>query len=108
MNDLWYSNRTQVYWTCRALVKGRTISTLDEIGEVRGWRLGAIVHTLRSQYGWPIVTDYRGPERIGHYTLPQNCNVLMLDYPRSAKDVRAEMKALGHDSDDGAAGAVDG
>lgn len=94
MSDLWYSNRTQVYWTCHALVIGRTISTMDEIGEVRGWRLGAIVHTLRTRYDWPILTDYRGPDRIGHYRLPVGCNVLALDYPRSAKDVREELKAL--------------
>jgi len=108
MNDLWYSNRTQVYWTCRALATGRTISTLDEIGEARGWRLGAIIHTLRTQYGWPILTDYVGPERIGHYRLPKDCNVLALNYPRSAKDVRAEIKAAGRGSDDDARGGGNG
>ena len=94
MNDPWYSNRTQVYWTCRALAMGRTINHMDEIGEVSGWRLGAIIHTLRTRYNWPIQTDYLGPERIGHYRLRSGCDVLALNYPRSAKDVRAEMKAM--------------
>lgn len=107
MSEQWYSNRTQVYWTCRALVMGRTINHMDEIGEVRGWRLGAIVHTLRTQYGWPIETEYRGPERIGHYRLSASCGVLALNYPRSARDVLAEIKARRDGSEVGAAGGVD-
>lgn len=108
MTEHWYSNRTQVFWTCRALAIGRTINHMDEIGEVRGWRLGAIVHTLRTQYGWPIETDYRGPDRIAHYCLSKTCDVQALNYPRSAKDVRAEIKARMSGPDDGAVGVVDG
>jgi hypothetical protein len=108
MADRWYSNRTQIAWTCYALAMGRTISTVDEIGEVSGWRLGAIVHTLRTRYNWPILTDYRGPDRIGHYRLANTCDVLMLDYPRSAKDVRAEIKANGRGADDERQGVAGG
>lgn len=92
MTEHWHSNQTQIYWTCRALAEGRTINHMDEIGEVQGWRLGAIIHNLRTRYKWPILTDYRGPERIAHYRLPTGCNVLALDYPRSAKMLRAELK----------------
>lgn len=108
MTEHWFSNRTQVFWTCRALAMGRTINHMDEIGEVRGWRLGAIVHTLRTQYEWPIETDYRGADRIAHYRLSKTCDVLALNYPRSAEDVRSEIKARMSGSDDGAAGAIDG
>ncbi|MGH1455071.1 MAG: hypothetical protein ACRBBV_18090 [Paracoccaceae bacterium] len=91
MTDLWFSNKTQVFWTCRALAMGRTINHMDEIGEVRGWRLGAIVHNLRKNYGWPIETDYRGPDRIAHYCLRADCNALGLKYPRSAQGVLSEL-----------------
>ena len=64
-----FSGASQVYWTCKALLAGRTISHQTEIREVRGWRLGAIVHRLRHEYGWPIQTDHRGPSRIAHYSL---------------------------------------
>ncbi|WP_254444547.1 MULTISPECIES: hypothetical protein [unclassified Ruegeria] len=50
-SDQWYSNRSQVFWTCKALLDGRTISHMTETREVRGWRLGAIVHRLKSEYG---------------------------------------------------------
>ena len=72
VND-WYSKTSQVYWTCKALLEGRTITHRDEIGETRGWRLGAIIHRLRRHYEWPIETEYRGPERIAHYSLPATC-----------------------------------
>ncbi len=69
MTEHWYSNQTQIYFACRALVQGETLNHMDVIRGVRGWRLSAIVNTLRSDYDWPIVTEYRGPERIGHYHL---------------------------------------
>lgn len=96
MTSHWHSNRSQVYWTCRALALGRTINHMDEIGEVQGWRLGAIVHNLRTKYHWPILTEYRGPERIAHYSLPKGCNMLALALPRSALSLKDELKeALG-------------
>lgn len=85
MANHWHSNRTQVYWTCKALLDGRTINHMDEIGEVRGWRLGAIIHNLRHRYNWPIETQYRGPERIAHYTLRKPCDKRRLKWPRSAR-----------------------
>lgn len=88
----WYSNRTQVFWTCMALAKGRTITHMDEIGEVKGWRLGAIIHNLRRNYHWPIETEYKGPERIAHYRLPKRTDWRALDFPRSAKAVRDSLK----------------
>ena len=66
MSDHWYSNPTQIYFACRALAFGETLNHMDVIRGVKGWRLGAIVHTLRTNYGWPIATEFRGPERIGH------------------------------------------
>lgn len=92
MANHWYSNRTQVFWTCMALAKGRTITHMDEIGEVKGWRLGAIIHNLRRNYQWPIETEYKGPERIAHYRLPKRTDWRALDFPRSAKAVRESLK----------------
>ncbi len=95
MTEHWHSNRTQIYWTCHALVQGRTINHMDEIGEVKGWRLGAIIHNLRKNYGWPIHTEYKGPECIAHYRLPSEKDPLTLNYPRSAKGVQEPLeKAL--------------
>ncbi len=92
MSDHWHSNRTQVYWTCKALAQGRTINHMDEIGEVKGWRLGAIIHNLRSKYHWPIETEYKGPERIAHHRLPKRTDWRALEFPRSAKEVRQSLK----------------
>ncbi len=93
MTEHWYSKHTQVYWTCKALTERRTINHMDEIGEVKGWRLGAIVHTLRHQYHWPIETEYRGPERIAHYFLKPGFDRQALSFPRSAIGVRDALKA---------------
>ena len=92
MSNHWHSNRTQVYWTCQALAQGRTITHMDEIGEVKGWRLGAIIHNLRRKYHWPIETEYKGPERIAHYRLPKRTDWRGLEFPRSAKEVRQSLK----------------
>jgi hypothetical protein len=88
----WHSKRTQISWTCHALAQGRTINHMDEIGEVRGWRLGAIIHNLRTRYHWPILTDYVGPVRVAHYRLKDDVNPLVLDYPASAQGVRLALK----------------
>lgn len=76
-----------------ALVRGRTINHMDEIGEVKGWRLGAIIHNLRRKYNWPIDTVYKGPERIAHYSLAKGADWRGLEFPRSAKAVREKLKA---------------
>lgn len=101
----WYSNRTQVFWTCMALAKGRTITHMDEIGEVKGWRPGANIHNLRRNYHWPIETEYKGPERIAHYRLPKRSDWRALDFPRSAKAVRDSLKT-GKEVQNGATDAM--
>ncbi len=94
MSDHWYSNPTQVYFACRALAMGQTLNHMDVIRGVKGWRLSAIVETLRNRYDWPIVTEYRGPERIGHYHLATSCDPVTLAFPPSAKMLVDELKAL--------------
>lgn len=87
MSNNWYSNNTQVFWTCKALLDGRTISHKTEIREVRGWRLGAIVHRLKSEFHWPIVTEYRGPENIAYYSMRPGFDRAALSFPRSAQSL---------------------
>ena len=108
MNDHWFSKPTQIAWACREFALGRTLTHRDEIEERYAWRLGAIVHTLKSRYRWPIVAEYRGEVRIAHYRLADPCDVLALEYPPSAKVVRADIEALGRGSVDPAAGGNDG
>jgi hypothetical protein len=83
--DKLYSGDTQVHWTCKALLDQREISCATEIREVRGWRLGAIIHCLKSDYGWPIKTRYRSPENVAFYSLPANADRTALRFPPSAK-----------------------
>ena len=83
--DRWFSGETQVYWTCKALIDGRTISHTTEIREVKGWRLGAIIHVLTPRYHWPILADYRGSENVAHYRLAPGTDTARLTYPPSAK-----------------------
>ena len=108
MTKHWHSNHTQVYWTCKALVQGRTINHMDEIGEARGWRLGAIIHNLRTKYDWPIETDYRGPERIAHYYLIGRPVWQGLSFPRSAKPLRDELREASEKGHSGLLDAIDG
>lgn len=91
MSEHWHSNPTQIFWTCKALVQGRIITHKDEIGEVQGWRLGAIIHNLRSKYHWPIHTEYLGPENIAHYSLPEGCEWRLLKFPPSARMLKDKM-----------------
>ena len=91
MTEHWYSNNSQIYWTCKALVQGRVITHRDEIGEVNGWRLGAIVHNLKSKYHWPIQTEYKGKENLAHYALPEGFTWRLLDFPLSARKLKAEL-----------------
>lgn len=80
-----YSKPTSVYWTCKALLDGRTISHQTEIREVHGWRLGAIVHRLKAEFGWPICTEYTSPGRIALYRLSPDADRTKLRFPKSAK-----------------------
>ncbi|WP_299351570.1 hypothetical protein [uncultured Shimia sp.] len=91
MSSHWYSNQTRVYWTCKALLDGRNISHKTEIREVKGWRLGAIIHNLRKKYDWPILAEYRGPENIAHYKLCSSAHHHVLRFPRSAKELANEV-----------------
>jgi hypothetical protein len=91
MTKHWHSNKTQVYWACKALITGRTINHMDEIGETKGWRLGAIVHNLRQKYNWPINTVYVGPENIAHYSLDKGCAWRHLKFPKSASALKSEL-----------------
>lgn len=83
----WYSSPTQIFWACKALLDGREINHRSEIREVRGWRLAAICHRLKSEFGWPIVVTYRGPENIAHYKLAPGADLLKLRFPPSAKSL---------------------
>ncbi|WP_071672698.1 hypothetical protein [Nioella nitratireducens] len=89
-SNRWFSGQTQVFWTCKALLDGRTISHKTEIREVRGWRLGAIVHRLKHEYGWPIHAEYRGPQNIAHYCLAETADRAALRLPPSAKALAAD------------------
>lgn len=82
--ERWYSNPTQVYWSCKALIDGREISHKTEIREVKGWRLAAICERLRREFGWPIDTVYRGPDAIAYYRLRPGTDPAQLRYPPSA------------------------
>ncbi len=79
-----YSKPTSVYWVCDALLDGRTISQLTQIQHVRGWRLGAIVHRLKSEYAWPIKTTYRKPDNVAFYSLSPDADRATLRFPPSA------------------------
>lgn len=89
--DRWYSNPTQVFWACKALTEGRTISHKTEIREARGWRLAAICERLRRVYGWPILTEYRGPENTAYYRLAPGTDLGALRFPPSARALAEEV-----------------
>ncbi len=80
-----YSKPTSVYWVCDALMNGRTISQATQIKHVRGWRLPAIVHRLKTEYAWPICTEYSKPDNVAFYTLPKDVDRSKLRLPKSAK-----------------------
>ena len=84
-HDGFYSSATQVEWACRALLSGRTIGHDNEIAEANGWRLSAIIWRLKHKYGWPIVTEYTGPENHARYKLAVGIDRSRLRFPRSAR-----------------------
>jgi len=88
MANHFHSSNTSIYWACKALLGGRTLSHRNEIREVNGWRLAAIVCELKLKYGWPILAEYRGPENIAHYWLSPDCNQAGLKFPRSARALK--------------------
>ena len=86
-SERFYSSPTQVFWTCKALLDGRTISHKTEIREVKGWRLAAIVWRLDREFKWPIDTVYCGPDNLAHYRLRAGTDPATLNYPPSAKSL---------------------
>jgi len=82
--DKFFSKPTQVFWTCKALLDGREISHRTEIREVRGWRLGAIIHRLKTEYAWPIQTTYSTPDNVAFYSLKADVDHTTLRFPPSA------------------------
>jgi len=85
IHNSFFSGKTQIEWTCRAFLSGRTIGHDDEINETRGWRLAAIVCRLKKDYGWPIDTVYSGPEGYARYKLRPGYNRAQLSFPPSAR-----------------------
>lgn len=83
-SDNFYSKPTSVFWACKALTEGRTITQQDEMAEIGAWRLGAIIHRLKREFSWPISVEYRGPEKVAHYSLDQDADKAKLRLPRSA------------------------
>ncbi|WP_227751618.1 hypothetical protein [Tabrizicola oligotrophica] len=92
MHDLTFSDPSQVSWACEALLSGRTIGHSDEIIEAQGWRLAAIVHRLKHRYGWPISTEYVGPENRACYKLQPGADRAALRFPPSAKGLADRRK----------------
>jgi hypothetical protein len=90
--DLWYSNPTQVYWACKNLVDGRTILTKTGFREVKGWRLGDIVHSLLKKSGWPILAVSQGPQNVAHNNLAPRTDRASLRFPPSAKRLSEQGK----------------
>jgi len=88
--DRFYSNPTQRYWVCFNLLAGRILSTQDEISEAKGWRLAAVIHALIHEFGWPILSEYRGKDNIKHYWLAPGTVRTRLKFPRSAQGLAAE------------------
>lgn len=78
----WRSSDSQIRWTCLQLLAGREISHACEIEEVRGWRLSAIIHKLRHQHNWPIITRCDS-NRIGYYRLGKGVDTEELQKPKS-------------------------
>ena len=89
-SDRWFSSPTQVYWCCRALLDGRSISHRTEIREVKGWRLAAICHRLKAEYGWPILSEPRGPVNTAYYRLRPGFDRKALRFPPSAQALAEE------------------
>jgi hypothetical protein len=84
-SDNFYSKKTSVFWACEALSKGRVITHKHEMAEIGAWRLGAIIHRLKREFGWPIDVEYSGPEKVAHYSLDPGVDRKTLRLHRSAK-----------------------
>jgi hypothetical protein len=87
IDDQFYSGKTQVFWVCDVLLKQRTITHQTEIKDVRGWRLGAIIHRLIHDNGWPIHAEYRGSHNVAHYSLKAEVDRAAIRFPPSARSL---------------------
>jgi len=83
--ETFYSKPTSVYMTCKLLLEGQTISQITLMQSGHGWRLGAIMHRLKWEYGWPIQTEYTSPGNVALYTLSPDADRSALRFPKSAK-----------------------
>lgn len=92
--DRWFSGDTLVHWTCKALINRRAISHRTEIREIRGWRLGAIIHRLRWEFHWPIEADYKWSASVAHYRLVPRTEVASLKFTPSSADLGADIGIL--------------
>jgi len=88
-----YSSDSQIRWACAGFLSGRTLGHHDEIAEVQGWRLAAIVWRLKRKYGWPITTEYVGPENRACYKLAPGTDRAKLNFPPSARDLAKAVPA---------------
>ena len=79
-----YSKPTSVYIACKLLLDGQTISQITLMQSGHGWRLGAIMHRLRWECGWPIYTEYTSG-RIALYSLAPGTDPTKLRLPKSAE-----------------------
>lgn len=77
-----YSGDTQISWVCREFLTGRELCHLDEIDNVRGWRLAAIVCELKKRYGW-VFTKRDGPNKVAYYRLCKGADWSSFRMPRS-------------------------
>ena len=89
-SDNFYSKPTSVFWACKALTDGRTITQQDEMAEIGAWRLGAVIHRFKTEYHWPILVEYRGPEKVAHYWLNKDLGTATLRFPPSKKSLVSE------------------
>lgn len=88
-----FSSHSQIRWACAGLLSGRTLAHNDEIAEAQGWRLAAIVWRLKNKYGWPISTEYVGPENRAAYKLQPGIDRAKLTFPPSARDLATGVAA---------------
>lgn len=89
--DRWFSSPTQVFWACKALIEGRTISHNSKIHEAKGWRLAAILEQLKNNYSWPIIAASDGPENIAYFRLPEGTSPATPIYPPSEMTLANEV-----------------
>ena len=83
-DDKFYSKPTSVYMACKLLLEGQTISQVTLMQTGHGWRLGAIIHSLKTKYAWPIQTTYSTPDNVAFYSLKAGIDRTALRFPQSA------------------------